>query len=84
VRVENRAGVIDGLRTAGIGVGIHYPTAVPRSAAYARLGYRPGQFPIAEAAARRILSLPMYPHLTEVQQAAVRDALAAVVDGGSE
>lgn len=79
VRVEDRDRVMTGLTAAGIGVGIHYPTAVHLTQAYAGLGYRRGQFPVAEAAADRILSLPMHPHLTEDQQAAVAAALRAVV-----
>ncbi|WP_374976583.1 DegT/DnrJ/EryC1/StrS family aminotransferase [Microbacterium trichothecenolyticum] len=83
VRVGGRQSVMDGMRAAGVGVGIHYPTAVPHSEAYSSLGYRRGQFPVAEAAARQILSLPMYPHLTEDQQTTVRDALVgAFVRGG--
>jgi dTDP-4-amino-4,6-dideoxygalactose transaminase len=79
VQVEARDRVMAELGAAGIGVGIHYPTIVPMTAAYAGLGHRSGEFPVAEAAAARILSLPMFPHLTAEQQGAVADALRAVV-----
>ncbi|KAA9106477.1 DegT/DnrJ/EryC1/StrS family aminotransferase [Microbacterium rhizomatis] len=79
VRVAERDRVMAELGAAGIGVGIHYPTPVHLTQAYASLGYRRGQFPIAEAAADSILSLPMFPHLTEAQQDAVADALRAAV-----
>lgn len=77
VRVEERDRVMAELGPAGIGVGIHYPTIVPLTEAYAGLGRRAGEFPVAEAAAARILSLPMFPHLVEQQQVAVAEALRA-------
>ena len=76
VRVEERERVVADLTEAGIGVGIHYPSVVPLTQAYAGLGHRAGQFPVAEAAASRILSLPMFPHLTTGQQECVAEALA--------
>jgi len=79
VRVAERDRVMAELGAAGIGVGIHYPTIVPSTEAYAGLGHRHGQFPVAEAAAAQILSLPMFPHLTADQQHAVADALAKAV-----
>ncbi|MGO4680978.1 DegT/DnrJ/EryC1/StrS family aminotransferase [Microbacterium sp. 2MCAF23] len=81
VRVEERDRVMARMTAAGIGVGIHYPTVVPLTAAYAGLGLRAGEFPVAEAAAARILSLPMFPHLTMTQQEAVADALRDAVCG---
>lgn len=79
VRVEERDRVMAELGAAGIGVGIHYPTPVHLTDAYAGLGHRRGQFPVAEAAADRILSLPMFPHLTPSQQERVTDVLSRVV-----
>jgi dTDP-4-amino-4,6-dideoxygalactose transaminase len=82
IRVDERDRVMAELSDAGIGVGIHYPTAVHLTEAYQGLGYRRGQFPVAERAADRILSLPMFPHLTEEQQSVVADRLTAVVNRG--
>ena len=58
------------LAAAGIGTLIHYPVSPHLQAAYQDLGYRPGDFPVAEAIARDELSLPLYPGLTtdEVEQ----------------
>lgn len=81
VQIEERERVISELTAAGIGVAIHYPTPVHLTDAYAGLGYRRGQFPVAEAAADRILSLPMFPHLDSVQQERVIDALRSSVCG---
>lgn len=79
VRVDERDRVLDGLAERGIGTGIHYPTPVHLTEAYAHLGGRAGQFPVAERAATRILSLPMFPHLSADQQVRVADALRAAV-----
>ncbi|GAA1978735.1 DegT/DnrJ/EryC1/StrS family aminotransferase [Microbacterium pumilum] len=79
IRLEDRDRVAAELTEAGIGVGIHYPTPVHLTEAYAGLGYRRGQFPVAEAAADRILSLPMFPHLTQAQQETVVQGVARSV-----
>lgn len=71
IRVEDRDRMVTELGEAGIGVGIHYPTPVHLTEAYSALGHRRGQFPVTEAAAGRILALPMFPHITEEQQSIV-------------
>lgn len=81
VQVDDRDRVLAELGAAGIGVGIHYPTPVHLTQAYAGLGLDRGAFPVTEAAADRILSLPMFPHLTADQQEQVVTALAAAVSG---
>lgn len=81
VRLAERDRVMAELTAAGIGVGIHYPTIVPLTEAYASLGRRAGEFPVAEAAAASILSLPMFPHLTAQQQETVAETLRAVARG---
>lgn len=75
VRVEERERVLRELGAAGVGAAIHYPTPLHLTGAYSGLGYRKGQFPVAEHAAERILSLPMFPHLTAEQQERVAAAL---------
>ena len=77
VQVDDRDRVLAEFAAAQVGAAIHYPTPLHLTAAYAGLGYRAGDFPVAESAARRILSLPMFPHLTAEQQSVVVTELAA-------
>jgi dTDP-4-amino-4,6-dideoxygalactose transaminase len=68
VRVADRERLQSDLAATGIGTGIHYPIPLHLTKPYAALGYRRGDFPVAEQAAEHILSLPMYPELTVEQQ----------------
>jgi dTDP-4-amino-4,6-dideoxygalactose transaminase len=77
VRVQRRGEVLQALQESGIQAGVHYPVPVHQSGAYAGKSF--GAFPVAEAAAGQILSLPMYPHITAEQQERVVEALAAAV-----
>jgi dTDP-4-amino-4,6-dideoxygalactose transaminase len=83
VRVPNRDGVRANLQAKGIQTGVHYPIPVHLQPAYSDLGYRQGQFPVAEQVATEVLSLPMFPEMTTAQveevSAAVRAALPATV-----
>lgn len=63
IRTPGRDAAQDALRRAGVATGVHYPTPVHLQPAYARLGHRPGAFPVSEALARETLSLPLYPEL---------------------
>ncbi len=65
------------LRERGIGTGRHYPAPVHLAPAYAWLGHERGEFPVAEALADEVLSLPMFPGMTEQQVDAV---VAGVTD----
>jgi dTDP-4-amino-4,6-dideoxygalactose transaminase len=67
--------VLAKLNAAGIGAGIHYPTPIHRTGAFAG----PGSFPNAEAAGPELLSLPIYPQITPDQQARVAAELAAAL-----
>ena len=75
VRVPDRQEMQDNLKVAGIGTGIHYPVPLHLQQAYRGLGYRSGDFPTTEGVASEILSLPMYPQLTDSRQAKVVAAL---------
>lgn len=75
VQVPRRDHVLEVLGELGVQAAIHYPTPVHLQPAFRAAGYGPGDFPIAEAAADRILSLPLYPHITLDQQRKVADAL---------
>src|SRR5437867_4436476 len=68
VRVADREPLQKDLSAAGIGTGIHYPIPLHLAKAYEALGFRPGDFPVAEQAASQVLSLPMYPELSPEQQ----------------
>lgn len=63
VRTPQRDELQQHLEHAGIGTLIHYPIPPHLQQAYAPLGHGPGAFPVAEALAREVLSLPMGPHL---------------------
>ncbi|WP_413250406.1 DegT/DnrJ/EryC1/StrS family aminotransferase [Sinomonas flava] len=67
------------LGAAGIATGVHYPTPVHLTPAFRFLGYGAGTFPVAEAAASQILSLPMHPHLTAEQVERVAGAVVRAV-----
>lgn len=70
----SRRQLFDGLRAAGIGVNVHY-IPVHTQPHYRRLGFAPGQFPVAEAYYAHAVSLPMFPTLTDAQQGEVIAAL---------
>lgn len=77
IRTNDRDGLIHHLHDAGIGTGIHYPIPLHLQKAYTALNYSPGDFPVAESVAVEILSLPMFPHLTDFQQLRVADEIRA-------
>lgn len=79
VEVPERDAVRDKLGAAGVQSGVHYPVPLHLTPAYAHLGYGPGDFPVAEAMAARILSLPMYPQLSPEQQDYVVEQLLMAV-----
>jgi dTDP-4-amino-4,6-dideoxygalactose transaminase len=79
IRVQDRARVIDGLKAKGVPALIHYPIPIHLQEAYADAGYKAGCFPVAEAVANEILSLPLFPHMTEAQVKDVVAALKAVI-----
>ena len=64
------------LASAGIGSLIHYPVPPHKQLAYADAGFPTGSFPVASRMADEVLSLPMGPHLSSTQAAAVIEALA--------
>ncbi|GAA2200390.1 DegT/DnrJ/EryC1/StrS family aminotransferase [Sinomonas flava] len=67
------------LGAAGIAAAVHYPTPVHLTPAFRFLGYGAGTFPVAEAAASQILSLPMHPHLAAEQVERVAEAVVRAV-----
>jgi len=65
IRCEKRDELQSFLKEKGIATGIHYPIALPNLKAYQYLGHKPEDFPVASRYEKEILSLPMYPELTE-------------------
>lgn len=79
VRVAERDRVAAALEERGVATGVHYPIPIHRQPAYADLGYGAGAFPVAEKAAGEMISLPMYPEMTDEQVDYVIDALRSAV-----
>jgi dTDP-4-amino-4,6-dideoxygalactose transaminase len=67
IRSQKRDELQKYLSENGVGTGLHYPIPLHLQKAYADLGYGEGDFPITEKVANEILSLPLYPQLTDEQ-----------------
>src|SRR5450631_1013582 len=78
LRTEDRDGLQAALRAEGIQTGIHYPVPAHLQPAYADLGYGRGAFPQSEKAAAGVLSLPLYPEMTDDQIRRVSQALTGL------
>lgn len=82
VRVPERDRVLDLLHEAGVGAGVHYPTPMHLQGALSDLGHGTGDFPASEKASAEVLSLPLFPGITEDEQgfvvASLKDALMQV------
>ncbi len=75
VRSDSRDALLAHLKASGVDGGVHYPVPLHLQPAYASLGMHPGDLPQTERAAAAVLSLPLYPELTEDRQAVVIDAV---------
>lgn len=76
VQSDDREGLKQHLSEQGVESGLHYPVPLHLQQAYAKLGYKEGDFPVAESLAKRILSLPMFPNITQEQIEYVCSAVA--------
>jgi dTDP-4-amino-4,6-dideoxygalactose transaminase len=81
IRAERRDALQTHLATHGIGTGLHYPLPLHLQPAYRHLGLSRGAFQVTERAADEILSLPMFPELTQEQVGQVADAIRAFYRG---
>ena len=79
VRVSDRDPLRNFLNQSNIGTGIHYPIPLHLQQAYRFLGYRQHDFPVSERMAKEVLSIPMFPQLTEEQQARVAGCIGDFV-----
>ena len=76
VQVDQRDAVQEKLREGGILTAVHYPIPLHLQPVFAGLNLPEGRFPVAESAARRVLSLPMHPYLTEDDLMRITSVLA--------
>jgi dTDP-4-amino-4,6-dideoxygalactose transaminase len=77
VRLADRDAVRDALKQQQIGTEVYYPVPMHLQECFAALGYREGEFPESEKAARTTLALPIYPELMAAQKQRVVSAIAA-------
>jgi dTDP-4-amino-4,6-dideoxygalactose transaminase len=77
IRISDRDNAAQKLREKGIGVGIHYPTPIHQQPLYKQLGYS-DVLPVAEAASREVLSLPIHPSLTKDDLDSIIQAVASL------
>ena len=75
IEVDNRDEFQQAMQDAGIPTAVHYPSPLHLQAAMAYLGYSEGDFPHAEKASHRVISLPMHPYLQEAEQVRVVEAV---------
>lgn len=79
VQVAEREAVQNRLKANGIATGIHYPLPLHLQPAYQHLGLKRGTFPVSEAAAEKVLSLPMYAEMTKAMVEHVASNLRSAV-----
>lgn len=77
IRHNDRDGLAEHLHENGIATSVHYPTPMPLMPCYGHLGYTEEDFPVAALYAKEILSLPMYPEMTEEQVNYVAETIIA-------
>ncbi len=71
IRTRDRVALVEQLKTTGIGTGIHYPIPLHLQKPYRSLHYARGSFPVTEKLAGEVVSLPLYPQLSEDQQVTI-------------
>jgi dTDP-4-amino-4,6-dideoxygalactose transaminase len=81
IHVDQRDALQKYLSDKGVATGLHYPLPLHLQAAYKSLGYKSGAFPVAEDSASRLLSLPMFPEMTQEQIQYIADSVKAFMIG---
>lgn len=82
VRVEDRATWMKDLEARGVGSGVHYALPVHLQKAFQDLGHKAGAFPVSEKATQSVVSIPMYPELTQEQLSLVAAAISETRQAG--
>lgn len=80
---HHRDALQEHLKRHGVGTKVYYPIPLHRQECFAYLGYKEGEFPESERAAREVLALPVYPELTQAQQAYVVETIETVDPKGN-
>ncbi len=75
IEVDNREQVVAKMTEQGVQTAVHYPLSLHQQEALLYLGYKDGDFPVAESKSKRVMSLPMSPYLSEEDQDKVASAL---------
>ena len=84
VESEARAAIQAHLQEAGVPTAIYYPKPLHLQEVFSNLGYGPGDFPVSEAAAARIFSLPMHPYLAAADQELIIEVIQEAVTGNRQ
>lgn len=79
IRVKGQERIEEGLKERGVAVAIHYPRPLHLQRAFSYLGYKEGDFPESELASREVISLPIYPELSDERAGLVVNALKEVI-----
>jgi len=79
VDAEKRDAIVEGMKKAGIPVGVYYPKCFHEQPVFKYLGFEYGDFPESEKASREVLSLPMHPFLSKVEQNDIIDKLVYLI-----
>jgi len=77
IRAPKRDDLLSYLRTRGIGSEVYYPVPLHLQECFAYLGYREGSLPVTEEASKEVLSLPIYPELTEEMQGYIIESISS-------
>jgi dTDP-4-amino-4,6-dideoxygalactose transaminase len=77
IQAENRDTLEGYLKERGIGTSIYYPVPLHLQKCFEYLGYRKGEFPVAEKLCETVLALPMFPELTEDEVSYVCESIRA-------
>ncbi|MFH1576349.1 MAG: DegT/DnrJ/EryC1/StrS family aminotransferase [Candidatus Margulisiibacteriota bacterium] len=77
IRVKNRDKLFGYLKDKGVGAMVYYPLSLHLQKAFAQLGHKLGDFPASEAAQDEVLSLPIFPELTEAERAEAASTIKA-------